>query len=100
MKTNVSIELTDAERDYLATIIDGKPTKRLVTRSEVSNLVKQFIGAAVAQAEYSGGKADVPESVASYQPQSDLYTIDPKDMKFLRGKDPSYIRGWNTVKRS
>ena len=38
MKTNVSIELTDEERDYIANRIDGKVTKRLATRKEISDL--------------------------------------------------------------
>jgi hypothetical protein len=35
MKTNLSIELDDNERNHIAHILDGKPTKRLVTRNEV-----------------------------------------------------------------
>lgn len=99
MKTNVAIELTDEQRDYLATLIDGKPTKRLATRQDVNNLVQQFIGAAVSQAEYSGGKVDEHNNVHATA-KGDLYTIDPEDRKFLDGKDPSYVRGWNQVKRS
>jgi hypothetical protein len=99
MKTNVSIELDKAQRDYLATLIDGKVTKRLASRSDITKLVNQFIGGTIAQAEYSGGKADIPESQSNYNPSSDLYSIDPEDRKFLDGKDPSYVRGWNQVKR-
>jgi hypothetical protein len=38
MKTNVSIELTDEERSYIADRIDSKVTKRLATRKEISDL--------------------------------------------------------------
>lgn len=100
MKTNVSIELNPEQLGYLATLIDGKVGRRLATRKDINNLVEQFIGATVAQAEYTGGKAGIPEDVASYKPQSDLYQVDQADRKFLDGKDPSYIRGWNQVKRS
>jgi hypothetical protein len=58
MKTIISIELNDAQRDYLATLIDDKPTKRLATRGDIKQLVEQFMG-----------------------------------------KDPSFVRGWNQVKR-
>ena len=110
MKTNVSIELNDQQRDYLATLIDDKQTVRLASRAEVTALVEQFIGGVVAQAEYSGGKADVPEAIMyksdptlTRPPMSqmrDLYTIDQEDIKILKGKDPSFVRGWNQVKRS
>jgi hypothetical protein len=100
VKTNISVDLNPKQLGYLATLIDGKVTKRQATRKDVTNLVEQFIGATVAQAEYSAGKAGIPEDQASYNPQSDLYQVDQADRKFLDGKDPSYIRGWNQVKRS
>lgn len=100
MITIIRVELNDAQRDYLATLIDNKPTKRLATGKEIRGLVNQFIGATVAQAEYSGGKGGTPEDIANYNPSSDLYQIDAEDMKFLRGKDLSYVRGWNQVKRN
>ena len=101
MKTNVSIELNPEQLDYLATLIDGKVTKRQATRKDVTNLVEQFIGATVARAEFTGGKAGTPEDIANYKPLSnDLYQIDPEDKEFLLGKDSSFIRGWNQVKRS
>lgn len=39
MKTNVSIELTDDQRDRLANEIDGKVTKRLATRADITAMV-------------------------------------------------------------
>lgn len=39
MKTNVSIELTDEQRDLLANYFDGKETKRLATRKEITQHV-------------------------------------------------------------
>lgn len=47
MKTNVPIELSDEERNQLACILDGKPTKRLVTRAEVVELATRAVEAAL-----------------------------------------------------
>jgi len=110
MRTKIDIDLDEAQRDYLATLLDGKVTKRQVTRVEICNLVHQFIGAITAQAEYKGGKADSVEltrdrpspAIArrSLTELQDLYTVAPEDAQFLKGKDASYVRGWNQVKRA
>lgn len=47
MKTNVSIELTDGQRDHLATLIDGKQSKRLATRADICALVLACIDRAL-----------------------------------------------------
>lgn len=54
MKTNVSIELTDEQRDMLANVIDGKASKRLATRADVNALVQGLIDQCLA--------ADLPEN--------------------------------------
>ena len=43
MKTNVSIELNDEQRNVLASLIDGKVTNRLARRAEVLGLVDACI---------------------------------------------------------
>ena len=43
MKTNVSIELTDAQRNAVANRIDQKVSKRMVTRAEVNALCQGAI---------------------------------------------------------
>lgn len=105
MKTNVSIDLNPEQLDYLATMIDGKVTKRQATRKDITNLVEQFIGGITCEAEYRGGKVTEYNTVQARAETtganaSDLYIIDPEDAVFLKGKDPSYVRGWNQVKRS
>jgi hypothetical protein len=47
MKTNVSIELSDSERSYIANKIDNKTTKRLATRAEINALVKYLVAAVI-----------------------------------------------------
>ncbi len=42
MKTNVSIELTDSQRGYVAWLLDGKTSKRLATRKEVTQITQDF----------------------------------------------------------
>lgn len=48
MKTNVPIELSDEERNRLANVIDGKPSKRLATRAEVIELAAGAVRQALA----------------------------------------------------
>ena len=43
MKTNVSIELTDDERDHLSNIYHNKKSSKLLTRKELNDLVKLMI---------------------------------------------------------
>ena len=45
MKTNVSIELSDSDRCYIANKIDSRTTKRLATRAEINALVKYLVAA-------------------------------------------------------
>jgi hypothetical protein len=49
MKTNVPIQLLDAQRNQLANLIDGKATKRLASRAEIVALCQQHIGGLVVQ---------------------------------------------------
>ena len=47
MKTNVAITLTDEQRSHLANLFDGKESKRLATRQEVTRLVLDCIDCAL-----------------------------------------------------
>jgi hypothetical protein len=97
MKTNVSIDLTDDQRNRLACLIAGKPVKRLATRKEIANLAVQHLGGLL-------GATTDPWSTASHEAAakqaSDLYKPDPRDIPLMaRPNDPGYVRGWNLVKR-
>ena len=43
MKTNISIELTDAERNTIAKRLKGKEVKSMITRKELGDLVQGFV---------------------------------------------------------
>ena len=43
MKTNISIELNDDERNHLSNIYHNKHSKQLLTRNELKELVQQLI---------------------------------------------------------
>ena len=98
MKTNVPIELNDAERSLLADLIDRKQSKRLATRAEVVAIAQQHIAGLVGSKE-----DDIPPGtrIALDSTQADIYRADPEDVPLMaRPDDPGYVRGWNLVKRS
>jgi hypothetical protein len=105
MKANISIEINDEDRDKLANLMDGKVTKRMVTRKDIVQLCNQHIGGLLQQAHESvivKTAVAVPERQpvnAQGQHDNRYSRIDPEDQALLTGKDPSYIRGWNQVKR-
>ena len=47
MKTNVPIDLSDDQRSHLADLFDGKHSKRLATRREISLLMRDCIDCAL-----------------------------------------------------
>lgn len=101
MKTNVSIELTDEQRDCLANLIDGKDTKRMATRAEITALVTQHVGGLVASAE-AWTFEDVDEADdEGNELGRDIYLVDNRDpltKTMAKPHDASYVRGWNQVK--
>ena len=106
MKTNVSIELTDDQRDALASMIDGKDNTRMATRKEITAIAQNHLGgmARVAEAETFEDVADEDQDWkdALAGPTGDLYVIDhtdPLTRVMAVPDDPSYVRGWNQVKR-
>ncbi len=107
MKTNVSIELNDEQRTQLAYWIDSQggvwpnQRKRMATRKEVVALCQQHIGGL---AEAINGQAEKLHSNDQAQPTKgavDLLKADPEDIPLMaKPNNPSYVRGWNQVKRS
>jgi len=43
MNLNIKLSITDQERDHIKNLIDSKISKKLATRSEISDLVNMFI---------------------------------------------------------
>ena len=103
MKTNLGIELTDDERDALANLIDGKDTTRLATRKEISAIAQNHIGGLARRAEAETYE-DVHSEDHDARPlaaDNPIYVIDESDPLTRAMADPdnpSYVRGWNTVK--
>jgi hypothetical protein len=97
MKTNVSIELSEVERDALATRLDGKYTKRLATRSDITELVIKLLGGFLEEASFKS-VMNIPPENEPKAVTSDLYRIRAGEEAVLRGKPESYIRGWNAAR--
>ena len=77
MKTNVSIELSDSERSYIANKIDNKTTKRLATRSEISALVKYLVAAV------TNGEGAKPRETGTGIENVDIPDIDRGAWSFI-----------------
>jgi len=92
MKTNVSIELTDNQRDQLANWLDNKTTRRTATRADI----KQLCADTVAGIFDCLNQPQAP-AVPRFD-QSRLDIIAPEDNDRLLGKPRGYIVGWNKVK--
>jgi hypothetical protein len=84
MKTNISIELTDKQRSQVATVFDGRPTKRMASRAELVEFCQGCVSALLPVATAKAVKVSTQ--------------IAPEDSKALLGKSQSYIRGYNQVK--
>jgi len=103
MKANMSIEIDDADRNLLANFLDGKQSKRLATRKEVTGictaLFEQHMAAVKEQTEDSvQSKADSSPVQSKAEQASRLSQIDPEDRRILKDKPLAYVRGWNRVK--
>ncbi len=94
MKTNVSIELSRDELDALASMLDGKNTKRLATRKDITELVNKTVGGLIEDARYVAGKVDLAPPAAA----SPLYKIHSGEERFLKGKSKSFVYGWNKAR--
>lgn len=101
MKAIVHIEINDDDRDHLANLIDGKVSKRKVTRAEVVALCQQHIGGLLGAADPSvmddRTSNDLPQPT---EYRAALMIPDPDDIPMMaQPNNPSYVRGWNQVKR-
>ena len=98
MKTNVSIELNDEQRNRLAILIDGKESKRMATRKEVVELCQRHIGGLAEASEPA--KVQIERNQDAHAAFISLKP-DPEDVALMaQPNNPSYVRGWNQVKRS
>ena len=99
MKTNVPIELSDAQRDHLANLIDRKKTKRKASRKEIIEICQRHIGG-LAESPFSMDAADPPDfEDARGNPLSAINWDDPLTPCMARPNDPGYVRGWNLAAR-
>ena len=60
MKTNISIELDDKQRNILAIKYYGKKSKKLISRKELNRIVHKFIEQVLIQ-------SDVPDEIGLEQ---------------------------------
>ena len=60
MKTNISIELDDKQRNILAIKYYGKKSKKLISRKELNRIVQKFIEQVLIQ-------SDVPDEIGLEQ---------------------------------
>ena len=60
MKTNISIELTDKERNIFAIKYYGKESKKLISRKELKRVIQKFIEQVLIQ-------SDVPDEIGLEQ---------------------------------
>jgi len=111
MKTRVIIELNDEQLNHLACLISGKPTKRKATRKDIVTLCHKHIGGLLGVAnpiplpEPKGtvgtqGSVERQRADAKRAVYDNLSIPDPEDIPLMKAPhDPSYVRGWNQVKR-
>ena len=106
MKTNLQIEISDADRQALATLIDGKTSARRVSRKEVINLAQQSIEALILSGiEMAAeiGAESKPEPIiknCKFDQSEVQYFIELGDRAEMQQPEkPGYVRAWNSVKR-
>lgn len=98
MKTIVRIELDDDQRNKLACMIAGKATAKMASRADVVALCERHIGGLIEECSTFDSDAQKADKVWS-PGYTDLSAPDREDEALLRGKPPSYVYGWNKVKR-
>lgn len=86
MKTNVSVVLTDEQRNALACRVSGKSVKRLITRREVNELVAGFFDAMLSEAAND----------ANYRP-NELSRVPKKYCDKSIAWQRGWLRGWDKV---
>lgn len=80
MKVNVHLSITDYDRNLIADRLDGKKSKRLVTRKEINELVAGFLDQYVrdqydaeCEAEIQApARKEINELVAGFRAQAEI----------------------------
>ncbi len=108
MKTNVSIELSDAQRCAIANVIDGKISKRQASRADIVALAQGAIDACIAIAGDGAAERVEPDPVTARQTKRPTWQTHPNLVKFsdqieagikeqgfrTEQEVASYRRGW------
>ena len=89
MKTNLTIEISDPERQALASFLDGKPTARLATRDDVRSFC-QGIVEGVCDSRRVGNLSE-PAPADKFE---DLIARNIKEQNMSPARAKSYRRGW------
>lgn len=108
MKVNLGVELDDAQRRALASIIKGKPTMKMASRDDVREFLGGIVGALA-----KDWPADLPAECAKL----DVEMVAPAVLNGARapysaaeqaeaerllaeGRHPDYVRGWIATGRA
>lgn len=101
MKTQVTIDLNNEQRNDLKIKLDGKASKKVLSRDEVRTLCQDMFEGLLA-AELSkatpGPSGKVAEVVSIYD--HPFYKVAPEDVEHLAGRSLGFIYGYNKVKYS
>lgn len=97
MKTNVSIDLTDAERKELKAKIDGKPSSKMLSRAEVKEMCQGLFdglkAAELLDSEDAPSPGKTAEVVSIYD--HPWYQIAPEDAEAIerntKGRSEAYV---------
>lgn len=101
MKTNIQIELSNEQRNRLKVALDGKHSKKLLSRAEVVKLAQDFFEALL-EVEFAAPARSVKGQTAEVRSiyEHPFYKIAPGDEEQLAGKPLGYIYGWNKARAS
>lgn len=97
MRCNVKLDLSDAQRNALAQLLTGKPTKRYATREEVAQYV---LGAVEGITQPAPEAAPEPANLAPRAqvegPKNPLTEAERATVqaKLAEGRSIGWIRGW------
>jgi hypothetical protein len=99
VKVNIGIEISDAQRNLLASLLAGKPVKRLATRDQVRDFVSGVIGSL--DAEVNELVTNPPEEETPVS-QSTLTPAEERifnRLVLVEGKSADYARGFISAGR-
>jgi hypothetical protein len=107
MKVNLSIEVTDEQRNVLAIINAGKPTKALATRDDVRAFVEGCLDFLKQQptAEPEPQATAPAPSIYAGDPPTFWDLLTPEELKLANkfkaeGKPDGFIRGYFFIERN